>query len=182
MGNMSNPSINRWGLNLFWYKFWFADNKYFLSSQHDFLIEKLVRTYLNFGILYPTIVFIHKYWYKRYKFQNYYNTHNTKYYRIMNFKNLITKEIEHYNERIRIENIYQSRIWILKFQNWILINFYCFNPIKKRQLNNHKLKKSLDTDVFLTKKKSNIFFYKRLKLLIFYFLKRNNDYVIYYNF
>jgi hypothetical protein len=180
MGNMSNPSINRWGLNLFWYRYWFYDSKYFLSAHNDYLVNKLVLSYLNFGIMYPKNIFVHKYWFRRSNFNNYDNEHNSKYFRIMSFKNLITNEISYYNERIKVENIYQSRLWILKFQHWVLINFYCFNPLKKRYISDKKTTKHMDlsTYTFINKKHSLCF--RRFKLLFFFILKKkfiiNNSY------
>ena len=182
MGNMSNPSINRWGLNLFWYKFWFYDKNYHSSLQHDILINKLVYTFLNFGILFPVNIFINKYWFKNYKNNNYFNTHNTKYYRIMGFKNLISKEINYYKERIKIENVYQSKIWILKYQHWVVINFYCFNPIKKRQLENRKFKNNARLDTLLSDWSGDYSNYKRLKLILFYFFKKIKNSNYFYKF
>lgn len=182
MGNMSNPSINRWGLNLFWYKHWYNDVNYHLPIQHDFAINKLVYTFLNFGILFPVNIFIHKYWSNEIKNISYHNDHNTKYYRVMNFKNFITQEVSHYNERIKIENVYQSKIWILKFQHWVVINFYCFNPIKKRQQEAMRNYKNFDRDTYVTKKLQNYAHYKRLKLSLLFFLKKITKTSTYYHF
>ncbi len=182
MGNMSNPSIGRWGLNLFWYKFWFYDKNYYLSLQHDILINKLVYTFLNFGIMFPVNIFINKYWFQKYKTTNYFNNHNTKYYRIMGFKNLITKETNYYKERIKIENVYQSKIWILKYQNWVVINFYCYSPIKKRYLKNQKFKYNLRIDTPFLNFIQNQENYKRFKLILFYFFKKKNNINYFYQF
>jgi len=159
---MSNPSINRWGLNLFWYNHWFVDSKYFMSLQHDDLIYKLVHVFLNFGLIFPVNLFIHRYWFKRLKGRNYYNEHNTKYYRVINFKNFLTQEISSYNERIKLEHVYQSRIWILKFQHWILINFYCYTPVKRRQRVMNKFKKKVDIDFYTTPQKKKSLFLQKI--------------------
>lgn len=182
MGNMSNPTVNRWGLNLFWYRFWYYDKNYYLSCQHDNAIIKLVYTFLNFGILYPVNMFIHRYWFDNLKLINYRNEHNTKYYRLMSFKNLISNEINYYKERVKIENIYQSKIWILKFQHWIVINFYCFNPIKKRQIIYNKKRKNLSFDIYLTKFPHKFENHKRLKMIFFFFLKKLAYKDVYYKF
>lgn len=180
---MSNPGINRWGLNLFWYRYWYTDKNYFLSLQQDHLMNKLVHTYLNFGLFFPVNIFIHKYWYKKFSYKNYYNEHSAKYFRVMSFKNLITHEISYYNERVKIENIYQSRIWILKFQQWILINFYCFNPLKKRHINQaNRSLKVLDLDTYAHSKKKNYFMFKRIKLMFFFFIKKKTSKTFFYNF
>lgn len=131
MGNMSNPLINRWGLNLFWYRFWFTDKNYFLNLQQDFLISKLVHTFLNYGVLYPKNIFLNKYWFlKKFGFKNYFALHNTKYYRIVNFKSNTTNTLSHYFNRTKLKNIYFGKLWILRYQGWLVINFYCFQPPK----------------------------------------------------
>jgi len=182
MGNMSNPSINRWGLNLFWYKYWYNDKNYHLSVQHDNVMSRLLYTFLNFGMTFPVNIFTHKYWVKQNNKINYFNNHNTKYYRIMNFKNFITQEISHYNERIRIEHIYQSKIWILKFQHWVILNFYCFNPIKKRQKNKNIITRKRERDSFLFKTTDNVQKIKRLRFIFFYLFCTVNKNSLYYKF
>lgn len=179
---MSNPVISRWGLNLFWYRHWYTDKNYHLSLQHDDAINKLLHTFLNFGISFPVNIFIHKYWFKNYKYKNYFNEHVTKYYRIINFKNFITQEINSYNVRIRIENIYQSKIWILKFQHWILVNFYCFTPLKKRQVEAIRNNQWQFFDTFLTKSSHHFKNYKRLKFVFFFISNQLRKHFNYYKF
>lgn len=182
MGNMSNPLINRWGLNLFWYRFWFNDKNYHFTLHQDTLINKLVYIYLNYGVLFPINIFINKYWFKDNQTKISWNTHNSKYYRIMGFKNLISKEMNYYKERTKLTGIYQSKIWILKYQHWIVINFYCFTPLKKKSIINKKntFYKHLDTP--LTSKKSRLDNIKRLRLLFFFFYKKINNISFYYQF
>jgi len=98
----------------------------------------------------------------------------------MNFKNILTKEISQYNERLKIENICQSRIWVLKFQDWIVINFYAYNPIKKRR--KKKINKKKDVDSVLGKDLNNLDSLKRIKLMLFYFFKKINSTETYYIF
>lgn len=181
MGNMSNPSINRWGLNLFWYKHWYNDTNYSLFLQHDTAFMKLLHTFLNFGIQFPTNIFVNKYWFKKIKKENYFNTHNTKYYRVIKFKNLITKELSYHNERIRITNIYQSKIWILKFQHWIILNFYCFNPVKKRQ-KKKIFKSNIEVDGYSFSQSRHFETYKRIKFIFVYMFKNFFRKPVYYKF
>ena len=167
---MSNPSINRWGLNLFWYRFWFSDKNYYLGVQHDALINKLIYIYLNYGILYHTTIFINKYWWKKKNFN--YAIHNSKYYRIMGFKNLISKEMNYYKERTKITGIYQSKIWILKFHHWIIINFYCFIPLKKKLILSRKNNPHRYLDLTLPTRSYKFENFKRFRLLLFFFYKK----------
>jgi hypothetical protein len=59
---MSNPSINRWGLNLFWYKYWFTDKNNALVIHQDNIINKLMLIYLHFGLFFTKNIFFNKYW------------------------------------------------------------------------------------------------------------------------
>jgi len=177
---MSNPSINRWGVNLFWYHQWFNDKNYNLWLQQDLSILKIVYTFLNFGLFCQTNIFTSPYWIKRLKNFNYYNEFSTKYFRVMNFKNILTKEVSQYNERLRVENLFQSRLWILKFQDWIVINFYSYSPIKKRR--KKKFYKKLDVDSVLGARQNGLKGLKRTKLLLLYFFKKVNSRGVYYRF
>ena len=60
---MSNPSINRWGLNLFWYRFWYNDKINSLIINQDNIINKLILIYTHFGLLHNKNLFFNKYWF-----------------------------------------------------------------------------------------------------------------------
>jgi len=179
---MSNPTINRWGLNLFWYKYWYTDKNYNLNTQIDTAMMHLVHSFLNFGILSYTNIFINNYWAKFKKNTNYFNEHNTKYFRIMNFKNSISQQIEHFKKRIKIENIYQSKIWILKFQNWIIINFYCFNPLIKKNLNLKITSHKNNLSILLSPTFQHNSNYKRIKFFLLLLLTKTTCKINYYKF
>lgn len=175
---MSNPSINRWGLNLFWYCYWFTDKNYYLNLQQDTLILKLIYIFLNYGTLFPKNIFKNKYWFfNKFNFDNYFNSHNTKYYRIVNFKNATMGIDSCYHDRIGLKNIYYGKIWILKFQNWLIVNYYCFQPIKKKKLTANLFKKSpKGASLYLAKSTSDAKALSRTKLFLFFsiFNKFNN--------
>lgn len=179
---MSNPGINRWGLNLFWYRYWYVDKNYSNVMQQDTLINLIVRTFLNFGAYSSSNVFINNYWYKKWVNRNYLNEHNTAYHRTVGFKNLISKELEYCDQRIRIENIYQSKIWILRFQHWLVVNFYCYNPIKKKKIKRKNLFEKFGADIYTKKSSYNFQNYKRIKFLLFFFYHKLNISNLYYLF
>ena len=87
LGNMSNPSINRWGLNLFWYRFWYNDTNNSLVIHQDNLINKLILLYMYYGLLYPQNMFINKYWYFTYKIKHniLHDNFNIKYFRLVEY-------------------------------------------------------------------------------------------------
>jgi hypothetical protein len=178
MGNMSNPNINRWGLNLFWYRYWYTDNKFSKYLNHDWILNKIVYSYLNFGITHPTNIFTNKYWWLDNLNLNHTLNHSSKYFRVMSFKNFISNEIDFYNDRLKIENVYQSKIWILKFQHWILINFYCFNPLKKKQIERSTRLLRKEANAFTKTNLQKNYLKKRIRFLFFFFWKKQTKYLI----
>jgi hypothetical protein len=130
---MSNPLINRWGMNLFWYKFWFSDKNYYLNIQQDVLVSKLIYLFLNYGILLPKNIFTSNFWFKnKSPSANYAIQHNTKYYRVMSYKDNITGAVSFYFNRTKIKNIYFGKLWILRYQTWLVVNLYCFKPVASK--------------------------------------------------
>lgn len=164
---MSSPSINRWGLNLFWYRYWYNDKNSSLINHQDSLINKLIVLYINYGVLHYKNFFINKYWYPNlyFKYKNYESNHLLKYFRIVEYKNRATGENKSYKLRIKSKNLYSSKLWILRYQGWLLINFYFFQPAKSRAKRKRKTTRSLDTYLFDEINKLSIFNRHRL---IFY--------------
>ena len=169
---MSNPTINRWGLNLFWYSFWYKDKTYQLTVHQDKLFTKLLHIYLNYGLLHPHSIFANRFWYARlYEVTNYFMEHSVKYFRTMHFKSPLPEDDEDYTIRNKTKNTYMSRVWLLRYQGWIIFNFYCFQPPRKKNLKaikNHYIYKN--TNFFFSPLSSSKFIYKRIKLIIYYFL------------
>lgn len=130
---MSNPSINRWGLNLFWYKYWYTDKTQQLNIQQDDIFSKLIHTYLFYGIIYPRNIFVNKRWFKsNYKIDyKIYPIFNEKYYRWSEIKHGLLQEKIIKKFRIKKLNFYYTRIWLLRYQQWLIINFYSYKPFKK---------------------------------------------------
>lgn len=163
---MSNPLINRWGSNLFWYSIWFTDKNSPLEIQQDFLINKLINTYIEYGLLAKKNIFLNTYWHFKKKIDliEAQNSFNYKYVRMLEHKNKITTEITKFSTRLKSKNLYTSKIWILKYQNWIVVNFYAYQPVtKKRRIK--KIKKNisfpLENKKIILKKK---LYLSRLKL------------------
>lgn len=181
MGNLNNPSINRWGLNLFWYNFSYSDKNNFFLLHLDYLINKLVYLYLNYGLFSKKSIFLNKYWY----FSSYYRkkillfskNHNLKYFRTCEYKNKLLSENSLIQLRKKQKNIYFSRIWIFQFQKWLVINFFSFKPLKKKK---KSIKKRIkDKTFFIDAYKKKSFFFRHYLLINFYlnyFFKINNYY------
>jgi hypothetical protein len=166
---MSNPSINRWGLNLFWYRFWYNDKTNAININLDNLINKLILIYVHYGLLHNKNIFFNKYWFILFKDSLVINQneYNLKYFHLVEYKNKVFNEYRSYKIRNKTKNLYYSKIWILRFQKWLIINFYCFQPVTKKSLKKNFFEKSFD--LYLDSRKNN-FMIKRYKFFLYYFL------------
>lgn len=186
---MSNPTINRWGLNLFWYSFWYSDKVSFLNNHQDYLINKLIFFYLHYGVLTNKSIFINPYWYKNFKINfNLFNYNfNLKYFRIIQYKNKIINEYKTYKIRNKIKNLYYSKIWILRYQNWLIINFYSFQPLIKKTKQNLRFFKKKNLNFYLNtsvKNKNQLYRYKFFFLIFFnmFLIKKNILHFKFFNY
>lgn len=160
MGNMSNPCINRYGINTFWHHFWYSDTFYSKNLQQDTLFLKLINTYIFFGLYLPKNIFWNKFWY----LNNYKNSNYMQYFRWFSVKNETLGSLTSYRLRKTVNDVYPMKIWILKFNNWIIINFYWFQPWKKKvNLTQKLINNSYDNFIIESRKSyTNI---KKLKLI-----------------
>lgn len=145
---MSNPCINRWGLNVFWHHHWYSDSRYALNLRQDKLAITLIQNYLSFGSNVPTHFFWNPYWFKTQTAER--PQESTKYYRWILAKSTALKSITRYRLRIESEEIFQTLVSVLKFNSWILINLYWFQPDKgrnRRLMQAKRFSRTLSTDV-----------------------------------
>lgn len=126
---MSNPSINRWGMNVFWHHFWYSDTHYSQNAEQDKLMTELVNTYLYFGLATPFNFFMNPYWF--FKKSPPYNA--LRYYRFVRVLGRALRTLTTYRLRVQTDCIFPMRIWILKFQKWIVLTFYWFQPWKRKK-------------------------------------------------
>ena len=127
---MSNPCINRWGLNSVWSHYWFSDSRYYLNLQHDSIVLDLLNVYLNYGSDFYTNMLWNPFWYKTSSAAN--SRDLTKYYRWLSVYNDISMSTHTYPFRLSSEERFMTRISILKFNSWYVVNLYWFQPDKKR--------------------------------------------------
>jgi|LakMenE18May11ns_1017448.scaffolds.fasta_scaffold9957569_3 hypothetical protein len=140
---MSNPCINRWGINTFWYKFWYSDVRYSENLKQDSVILKLINIYMFYGVNCQHNIFFTSYWYLSKNI----SLNFPSYFRFFDYKNKTLGLKSSYRLRQRTNDIYPMRVWLLRYDKWILINFYWFQPMKKKyNPTNSKFKTS--TDVF----------------------------------
>lgn len=183
MGNLSHPSINRWGLNLFWYNFWYSDKNKTHSSHQDVFLNRLVLIYINYGLSVDRNLFFSTYWYSnKSKFYNeqitLFNKNLPISFRFVNYKNKVNNELTLVKLRIKLKNLHFTKLWILRFQNWIIINMYLIQPLKKNL--KYTKKKKINRNFFLDKH-SNKKIKKISFLRLLFFLKYLNKKQLFFN-
>ncbi len=160
MGNMSNPSINRWGINTFWYSFWYSDNRYSENLKQDSLFIKLLNLYLYYGINTSLNFFANIYWYSN----QFKLLQLMPYSRQLTFKNPLLQTQSSYSLRQKTESIYPMKLWLLKYNNWLIINLYWFQPFKKKHRKNQDDKLSTK-DLFITPENKTFTSIRKIKTL-----------------
>ena len=129
MGNVSNPSINRWGLNTLWHRFWFKDWGYATTVNQDRNIALLVENYLLHGLDVPNQLFVNPYWYH----QTLSKIKRPLYFRWIMAKNKTLGFRTMYRLRVQTTDFYPMKIWILRYSRWLIVNFYWFQPNKYKR-------------------------------------------------
>lgn len=137
---MSNPCINRWGLNSFWHNFWHSDSRYALMLQQDKAFTTLVQLYFKYGTVFASTFGHSTFWYKTGAKPSPLDLNY--YYRWVTIKG--TDQYESYTARLRLTSAesFQTRVSILRYDSWFIINLYWFQPDK---LKNKRDKRSLLT-------------------------------------
>ena len=125
---MSNPSVNRWGLNTFWHNFWYTDFQYSYNVQQDHIFTKLIHLFLFYGVNLTYNIFASSYWYAK----QYSHLTINSYQRWIHRKPNQFGEILKYSLRVEADSIFLMKIWILRYGKWVVINQYWFQPLKKR--------------------------------------------------
>lgn len=151
---MSNPGINRWGINLFWYNFWFKDKTRQINIHLDDLINELIYVYIKYGLYSDKSIFLSNYRFLDQKevMDSYKEEHTLNYFRFGEFKDRVLEETILLKIRIGAKNIYHSKLWIMRYQKWLIINFYCFQPLKKKKIKKKKDNNSKKSLNFLMEK------------------------------
>lgn len=126
---MSNPSINRWGVNSIWYNFWYTDSSYGRIVSQDRIFSQLINTYVQYGLSTSHSYFSNKYWFSRSQpeLRAYYNTY---FWRYTAHKVQIGKK--NHLMRYKRDDVFNMRTWVLRYGGWLILNLYWFRPHKKK--------------------------------------------------
>lgn len=144
---MGYPVLTRIGLNQFWYKNWYSDVNFKSNFKQDKIFTKLLKFYLNYGLMFTNNIFFNEYFFnknlKSVRLGNLIS--NKKFFRRFFFSNDILN-IEHsYFMRYKTGEYFPFRVWIIKYSNWIVLNFSCYKPVKGKNKNKIGLKKELSS-------------------------------------
>ena len=134
IGNMGYPVITRLGVSQFWYKHWYNDCDFKTNVKQQQIFIKLFKLYINYGLSFETNIFFNQYFFNKNckKTNNTYLLSQLKYFRRFFYSNF-TLGIEHsYFLRYKTGEYFPLRIWFIQYSKWIIINFSCFKPIKKK--------------------------------------------------
>jgi hypothetical protein len=167
---MGNPVITRLGTQQFWHNHWYSDTNVSSNLQQDKLFSNLINLYLTYGLNIRENLFIHEYWYgnsariKNLKINYSKTTHNIFYRRHYYLNNIVG--IEHsFLLRNATAEYFPLKLWLFKFNNWIILNVTWFKPLKGKNKNKPFLGSASAANV-LHKPTSSHFQSKRMKLLL----------------
>lgn len=148
-------------MNIFWNKLWHTTSQYSQFTAQDQIISYFFFLLVYYGIYNYTLFFINKYW-NLIHYKNYMDNilHIFLfYYRHQILKNKYNNADIFYLIRNKRRIIYPMRLWIFRYQSWLVINWFIFQPLKLKTKFNRKLKNI------------NYFYFKKL---MFTMIKRLN--------
>lgn len=135
MVQKNTPYINKTGYSMFWNSMW--DNKINFSKnlQKDFFLKSFINFFFS--------DFIFNQFVNNFKLNKTNNLFIINYHNF-NFLNKNFKLIKSYTNTFYESSFILSKIWLFKYQNWVVIYFYIFSkgiPIFKKNLKINKSKK-----------------------------------------
>jgi len=135
IGNLNYPTLNRWGLNTFWPRLWFSDVNYSSTLHQDSIFEKLIKTYITYGLLLTKPFFLNSYWFvsRSRNVRLAYNSTITQSFRWSKYvsKSLNIGSVHRF--RNSIIDLFFMKVSILRFDKWLILNFYWLRPYRKKK-------------------------------------------------
>ena len=124
IGNINNPSINRWGLNVFWNHFWHSKKTFSKKLQQDTAILQLLTIFLKYGLKTATNYF------------GGYNSlinqplpnHQHLYTRKVAFTNVEMGTEQMYNLRTKFSAFFSTTTTILRYNQWLIVLLQFYSP------------------------------------------------------
>jgi hypothetical protein len=171
---MGNPVITRLGRHQLWYRKWYTDNNPLKTIKILSTFDKIVESYLNYGLTFNSNIFLHNYWYKTKL--NTKNNNNNIYFRRHYYEHR-TLTIEHtYLIRNKTPEYFPLRVYILKYLKWVIMSVQWFKPLKATKLYKQSFNNTKQTLISkyggITKKNKNKL---RVKILILLLNNKRNN-------
>jgi hypothetical protein len=127
MGQTKFKYLNRVGCGIFWNNSWESINNYKKNFINFYFLDLFLNKFFNDNL------FIKDYFYKKKNNQ----CINNKFF----YKNILfLKKKYNFKKKIKNIKIFNSKIWILNYQNWVIIKVYVY-VTKYGYINNVKKKK-----------------------------------------
>ena len=166
MAQPTNPVITHSGYSTYWLSSsYYSNNNIFLLRQ-NWLILKLLPFFFIWGTDYLLSLYINKYWNrsphllnKNYLFKNY------RYYKV---SILYASSLKKKLIRSSLHFYLYSRIWILRYQGWILICWFLFKNLENKISLNYYYKTILSNFNLKLILEKNISYFFRICYLFYY--------------
>jgi len=181
IGNMGNPVITRLGKTQFWYKNYNPDFQYSTNLKTYKTFEYLIKAYFSYGLLNTNMLFFNNFWYKNIVFKNKIaligQKKSTIHYRKYYYSHQ-TLTIEHsYFKRLKTSEFFPLKLYLLSYNNWVILSIQWFKPIKKLNINTkktHNIKLTTQSNQPIISVLGNDYKKSSKRLKIIYYLLRKH--------
>lgn len=124
MGRVSVPIMNKTGYSMYWDSIWDDKINYSRSLKDGIFLKEFIRLFFEGGS-YSMFFFNLSKFKKNFKYlKRRYFFHIKKIPKKNDFGNIV--RYQHVIDRNERPKTYLSKIWILKYQSWIIIYFYAY--------------------------------------------------------
>ena len=137
---MSHPAINRWGSTTYWSTLWYSDTRYALNLKQDRAFEEMIYSYLQYGTRSQQPLFVNNFWLTKPTLRKEWRQLQRSYFRWFTKKTLLETERPQYRLRYEFLDAYYMRLWVLKFDSWLIFNLHWFQPLKRKRLAKRRAK------------------------------------------
>jgi len=148
MGQISIPASNKSGYSMFWNSMWDSKHNYSVLLKQDIFIKSsLILFFSDYSSdkLFFFLKLNSRFKFKKYKINN-----------IRNKKKINFNSYYHFFRNINNNDIFFSKLWLLRYQTWVILNISIFSFFKE-DVFKKKLEISFDNWFF--------YYYKNLLML-----------------
>lgn len=137
MAQHGDVTSNRIGLTIWWDVNWFSFKQRSVFIQQDILIKNIIPFFFLYGFILQSTLFQTSYWVNLIKVELVNITNYRQlYFRAIQIKNSPILAAKETFTRQKFNLIYPTRLWILRYQTWLIICWFFFKPITRNQLAN----------------------------------------------